>query len=129
MIFRIVFAAMGLSRLAVMALAFFTSSAAAAGCVGINYVEGSGGAAREAACLRELARSAQRHGDLLTLRFDNGAARTWRSNPKACAEDDAAACVRYALIGYHPLARVIRFWHRTTKEPTSRSSPRRPARR
>ncbi|KRQ93276.1 hypothetical protein CQ12_22310 [Bradyrhizobium jicamae] len=60
----------------------------------------------EAACLREFGKLASREGDLLTLRLENGASKTYRDNSKACQEDDANNCISYRLAAYHAEAHV-----------------------
>jgi hypothetical protein len=76
-------------------------------CAGADFADHDGPKARDALCLRELAQSANRSGDILTLRLENGAVKTFRSNPAACRNDDASACVDYRLVGYHASARLF----------------------
>jgi hypothetical protein len=73
-------------------------------CVGVDFADGDDPKAREALCLRELAKSASRNGNILTLRLDNGAVKNYRSKPEACNNDDAENCVDYRLVGYHASA-------------------------
>jgi hypothetical protein len=82
------------------------STSAAPACVGVDFAEGVKASAREAGCLVELRKSVSRKGEVLTLRLENGATRSWRSNHKACANDEAKDCVEYFLIGYYPAARA-----------------------
>jgi hypothetical protein len=56
---------------------------------------------KEAKCLADLHGIASRNGDVLNLRLDNGATKTFRSNPKAC-DGDAVKCDVTTLIGYMP---------------------------
>jgi hypothetical protein len=84
------------------------AAAPATGCVGVDFDdddEHAQAAPREATCLRELRKTANRKGDLLTLRLENGASKIYRNNPKAC-DDDHAHCVLYSLVGYHPAAHL-----------------------
>jgi hypothetical protein len=62
---------------------------------------------QETLCLRALAKAADRHRNILTLRLDDGKAKTYQSNPEACQNHDAQACRIYRLIGYHPSARLF----------------------
>jgi hypothetical protein len=52
--------------------------------------------------LRELRGLASRHGELLTVKLDDGTSKTYRSDPKACESDDAQHCIHYWLVSYHP---------------------------
>ena len=61
---------------------------------------------READCLRKLGTLASRKGERLTLKVENGTAKVYQDNPKACANDDAQNCVMHRLVGYHPGAHV-----------------------
>jgi hypothetical protein len=56
----------------------------------------------EAKCLAELHGIASRNGNVLNLRLDNGATKTFRSNPKACDDNVAEKCNVTTLIGYMP---------------------------
>jgi hypothetical protein len=76
----------------------------AAGCIGVEYDEHADPKTRESACLSELRNSATRKGALLTLKLENGATKTFLSNPTACQSDDASRCADYRLIGYHVAA-------------------------
>ena len=60
--------------------------------------------AREVSCLRELAARASRAGNVLTLRLDDGSAKSFRSNPEACKNDVVDKCVTYRLVGFHAAA-------------------------
>jgi hypothetical protein len=73
-------------------------------CIGRDFAEREDPAAREALCLRELANTASGEGNVLTLKLGNGSVKTYRSEPEACTNDNAEACVRYRLIGYHASA-------------------------
>ena len=42
----------------------------------------------------------------MSLRLENGETKTYRNDPKACANDDATNCVYYGLGGYHPAAHI-----------------------
>jgi hypothetical protein len=57
--------------------------------------------AREIMCLRELGDRASRQGNVLSLKLDDGRTRVFRSNPKACQNDDASHCEDYYLVGFH----------------------------
>jgi hypothetical protein len=87
------------------ALAQPGSPRTAASCIGVDYDERADSKARESACLSELRNSATRKGALLTLKLENGATKTFLSNPAACQNDDASRCADYRLIGYHASAR------------------------
>jgi hypothetical protein len=65
------------------------------------------GKVQEASCLNRLSKLASRSGNTLTLKLGNGSAKTFRSNPEACQNDNADKCVDYRLIGYHPSARLF----------------------
>jgi len=80
-----------------------SSEAAAVSCIGSD-ADVADLEAREAACLRELGKRASRTGNILSLKLDNGTTKTLRSNPEACKNDLADKCVRYRLVGFHPLA-------------------------
>jgi hypothetical protein len=82
------------------------SARPAAGCVGVDYDEHADPKIRENACLSELRNSATRKGALLTLKLENGATKTFLSNPTACQSDDASRCTDYRLIGYHAAAHL-----------------------
>jgi hypothetical protein len=58
--------------------------------------------ARELVCLRELGDRVSRNGNVLSLKLDDGRTRLFRSNPKACENDDADHCEKYYLVGFHP---------------------------
>ena len=47
-----------------------------------------------------------RNKNLLSLLLENGETKTYRNDPKACANDDATNCVYYGLGGYHPAAHI-----------------------
>lgn len=57
--------------------------------------------ARELICLRELGDRVGRSGNVLSLKLDDGRTRVFRSNPKACENDQADRCERYYLVGFH----------------------------
>lgn len=76
---------------------------AAGGCVGSDAGSASP-EAREVSCLRELAVRASRAGNVLTLRLNDGSAKSFRSNPEACRNDAADKCVTYRLVGFHAAA-------------------------
>jgi hypothetical protein len=80
-----------------------SSAAAAASCIGSD-ADVADLEAREALCLRELGKRASRTGNVLSLKLDNGTTKTFRSDPEACKNDRADKCVRYRLVGFHPLA-------------------------
>src|SRR5215813_13248246 len=54
---------------------------------------------QETPCLRHLANVAERKGDLLTLKLDNGKTKIFESNPAAC-KASPEGCVGYRLVGY-----------------------------
>jgi hypothetical protein len=56
---------------------------------------------QEGRCLHQLSQLANRKGTGLVLHLDGGALKTIKSNPKACANDNAKDCVRSYLVGYH----------------------------
>jgi hypothetical protein len=80
-----------------------SGESAAARCIGSD-AESGDKKARERLCLKELADRAQRTGNTLTLRLDDGKTRVFRSEPGACAKDDASHCASYYLIGFLPSA-------------------------
>ena len=61
--------------------------------------------ARERICLKELGDRAQRSGNALTLGLEGGKTKVFRSDPDACAKDDAAHCANYYLVGFLASAR------------------------
>jgi hypothetical protein len=65
---------------------------------------------QEARCLRQLSQWASRKGIALALRLDSGTIKTYKSNPKACEEEDGGICIRYYLIGYHARSRLFFVW-------------------
>ncbi|MGP0094328.1 MAG: hypothetical protein ACLPKB_30945 [Xanthobacteraceae bacterium] len=75
-------------------------------CIGVDYDEHADPKVRESACLSELRNSVTRKGALLTLKLENGATKTFLSNPTACQNDDASHCADYRVIGYHAAARL-----------------------
>jgi hypothetical protein len=83
-----------------------SSPRAAASCIGVDYDEHADPKIRESACLWELRNSTTRKGALLTLKLENGAAKTFLSNPTACQNDDASRCTDYRLVGYHAAGRL-----------------------
>lgn len=106
-----VFAALGLIGMARVslaggALAQSGSTRPAAGCIGVDYDEHTDPKVRESACLSELRNSATRKGAVLTLKLENGATKTFLSNPTACQNDDASRCTDYRVIGYHAAAHL-----------------------
>jgi hypothetical protein len=78
-----------------------TGKAVAVSCVGsdpdVEDVQ-----ARELICLRELGDRVSRQGNVLSIKLDDGRTRVFRSNPKACENDDAGHCEKYYLVGFHP---------------------------
>jgi hypothetical protein len=62
---------------------------------------------QENLCLRILAKSAARQDDVLTLRLADGSSKTYRTNRKACDDDNGSECISYWLVGYHPTARLF----------------------
>jgi hypothetical protein len=62
---------------------------------------------QEQRCLKRLPRMASRKGNALVLHLDGGAAKTVRSDPKACLDDNARDCVRARLVGYHERGRLF----------------------
>jgi len=55
----------------------------------------------------QVAGSVERKGDDLVLRFKNGASKTLRGNPKACAAGDGENCLDYRLAEVRPEIGVI----------------------
>jgi hypothetical protein len=82
------------------------STRPAASCIGVDYDGHADPKVRESACLSELRNLATRKGALLTLKLENGATKTFLSNPTACQNDDASRCADYRLIGYHGAAHL-----------------------
>src|ERR1700745_3731669 len=75
-----------------------TKEAVAASCVGSD-PDFKDPKAREIVCLRELGDRVGRAGNVLTLKLGDGRTRIFRSNPKACQDDDANHCENYHLVG------------------------------
>jgi hypothetical protein len=57
---------------------------------------------KEEKCLADLHRIASRSGNVLKLKLDSGAIKTFRSDPKACEDNDARKCSEMTLVGYMP---------------------------
>ncbi|QRM29587.1 hypothetical protein [Microvirga sp. VF16] len=57
---------------------------------------------READCLSELKSIVTRKGNILYLRFENGAAEAFKEDRQACEEDDGEKCLRLNLRAYRP---------------------------
>jgi hypothetical protein len=72
-------------------------------CIGGHYDEKIAIEVREAACLAALRKTANRKGRLLTLRLENGAAKTYESAEDTC---EGHPCARYWLVGYEPTKRL-----------------------
>ena len=78
-----------------------TKEAVAASCVGSD-LDFEDPKARELICLGELGDRVSRKGNVLSLKLDDGRTRAFRSDPKACQNDDASHCENYYLVGFHP---------------------------
>jgi hypothetical protein len=59
--------------------------------------------AREAACLKELGKQASRKGNVLSLKLDDGTAKTFRTETAGCNGDGPKKCEEYRLVGFYPL--------------------------
>jgi hypothetical protein len=75
-------------------------------CTKVDFDDRDHPAQQESFCLQILKQSATRQGNVLSLKLDNGAFKTYASNPLACDNDDADHCVRYSLVGFHEAARL-----------------------
>jgi hypothetical protein len=84
-----------------MAQAAKEGSASTTNCVGSD-PDVADPKARELVCLRELGDRVSRKGNVLSLKLDDGRTKVFKSNPKACENDDASHCERYYLVGFHP---------------------------
>ena len=59
--------------------------------------------AREAVCLKELGKQASRKGSVLSLKLDDGTAKTFRTDTAGCDGDGLKKCEEYRLVGFYPL--------------------------
>jgi hypothetical protein len=58
--------------------------------------------AREAMCLNELGSQASRKGNVLSLKLNDGTAKTFRNSPATCNRGKADRCFEYYLTGFYP---------------------------
>lgn len=72
---------------------------------------------KEADCLSKLKGLAQRSGDALTLKLENGQSTTIRENRRACGTEDDDKCLVQTLRAYLPAAKVfVVHWTETEDE-------------
>lgn len=57
---------------------------------------------QESDCLEKLSGRARRDGDTLSLRLEGGKTKIFKTDRKACENDDAERCVVYELRAYRP---------------------------
>jgi hypothetical protein len=61
----------------------------------------------ERACLAQLRGLASRDGDVLRLMLENGKARTFTDESRACQQHDAEKCLQYRLAAYYPIPKLF----------------------
>jgi hypothetical protein len=58
--------------------------------------------AREAVCLKELGEQANRKGRVLSLKIEDGPAKTFRGKSGGCKEGHLENCIAHYLVGFYP---------------------------
>lgn len=76
------------------------ASVVAAGACSESGAEAKRPKAREAICLKALGAHASRKGKVLSLKLDDGTAKTFRNNTAGC-DDDPTKCEEYFLVGFY----------------------------
>ena len=61
----------------------------------------------ERACLAQLRGLASRDGDVLKLTLENGQAKTFTDESRACQQHNAGKCLQYRLAAYYPVPKLF----------------------
>jgi hypothetical protein len=61
----------------------------------------------EHGCLAQLRGLASRDGDVLRLTLENGKAKTFTDESRACQQHDSAKCLQYRLAAYYPIPKLF----------------------
>jgi hypothetical protein len=104
---RILPVALGAALLATPAFAQPREATAQVHCRFDNAEENQDLLQLEGTCLAQLKGLASRDGDVLRLTLENGRAKTFTDESRACQEHDAEKCLQYRLAAYYPIPKLF----------------------